>query len=113
MNHEFTVAFNTELLITTDGCKVLSLTCGEEQLGYIAFNTLEGESGKRTYITPFTSEGEMKEACCAGCAAKALFHHRTGFRLKYISIAETAPSSLRGLLPLLLLEDIARRAKAH
>ncbi|MDZ7320717.1 hypothetical protein N4G41_03620 [Kosakonia sacchari] len=114
MNHEFTVAFNTELLVSMDDCKVLSLTCGEEQLGYIAFNTLDRDSDKRTYVTPFTVDGELKEACCASCAAKALFNHRTGFKLKFISIAETetATPSIAQLLPLLLLTDIANRAKS-
>jgi hypothetical protein len=114
MNHEFTVAFNTDLLVSNDGCKVLSLTCGEEQLGYIAFNTLEHNSDKRTYITPFTADGELKEACCASCAAKALFNHRTGFKLKFISIAETetVKPSITELLPLLLLKEIAERAKS-
>jgi len=115
MNHEFTVAFNTELLVSTEDCKVLSLICGEEQLGYIAFNTIDSESDKRTYVTPFTAEGELKEACCASCAAKALFNHRTGFKLRFISIAETekAKPSLAGILPLLLLADMAKRAKSH
>lgn len=114
MNHEFTVPFKTVLLVSTDECKVLSLTCGEEQLGYIAFNTLERDSEKRTFITPFTDEGELKEACCASCAAKALFNQRTGFKLKLISIAETenAQPSITQLLPLLLLADIAKRAKS-
>lgn len=115
MNHEFTVAFKTELLVSIDDCKVLSLTCGDEQLGYIAFNTLDRDSDNRTFVTPFTSEGELKEACCASCAAKALFHHRTGFKLKLISIAETedVKPSLTQLLSLLLLADIAKRAKAN
>ncbi|MHA1043294.1 hypothetical protein ACR9GW_18140 [Enterobacter ludwigii] len=114
MNHEFTVAFNTELLVSTDDCKVLSLTCGEEQLGYIAFNTLNRDSDKRTFVTPFTAEGELEEACCASCAAKALFNNRTGFKLKLISIAETenVKPSITQLLPLLLLADIAKRAKS-
>lgn len=114
MNHEFTVPFKTVLLVSTDKCKVLSLTCGEEQLGYIAFNTLERDSEKRTFITPFTDEGELKEACCASCAAKALFNQRTGFKLKFISIAETenVKPSVEDILPLILLADIARRAKS-
>ncbi|MCE2008892.1 MULTISPECIES: hypothetical protein [Enterobacter cloacae complex] len=114
MNHEFTVAFNTELLVSTDNCKVLSLTCGDEQLGYIAFNTIDRDSDKRTFVTPFTAEGELKEACCASCAAKALFNNRTGFKLKLISIAETenVQPSITQLLPLLLLADIAKRAKS-
>lgn len=114
MNHEFTVAFNTELLVSTDSCKVLSLTCGDEQLGYIAFNTIDRDSDKRTFVTPFTAEGELKEACCASCAAKALFNNLTGFKLKLISIAETEniQPSITQLLPLLLLADIAKRAKS-
>ncbi|MFP2485665.1 hypothetical protein [Enterobacter ludwigii] len=114
MNHEFTVPFKTVLLVSTDECKVLSLTCGEEQLGYIAFNALERDSEKRTFITPFTDEVELKEACCASCAAKALFNQRTGFKLKFISIAETekVKPTVEDILPLLLLADIARRAKS-
>lgn len=76
----FAVEFSSSVIIKMSDHEVRQIDVGDSTLGYIAIN---GET-----ITPFTARGEMPEADCLACAARAIFASDTGISADQIAIAE-------------------------
>jgi len=109
MSIELTVSFKENVIVGSLNCVVTEIVAGGSVIGYIAINRAYTDNRLVTTITPFTSNGELRESHCPFCAIKVLFAEHTGFNLKSVSVAEAEekPSSpfLDVLTAMLLNKD--------
>lgn len=104
MKAAFTANFIVETIIETDNLKIDKVDLedvvnGNHNIGYVAFNKNNEKPLVDSVVTPFTSAGELEEACCAACAARALFASYTKLPLSAIDTGTASQSSvLKGLI---------------
>ncbi|XGI81152.1 hypothetical protein ACED16_05335 [Enterobacter hormaechei] len=89
MKAAFLINFIADTIIENEEIKVdhiqlENIISGNVSLGYIAFNKNKNDPEARPLITPIMESGELEEACCASCAARALFAATTGLPLECI-----------------------------
>ncbi|HGY4818896.1 TPA: hypothetical protein ACNV1K_003623 [Klebsiella aerogenes] len=113
MKAEFSVKVDIKTIVKTESVKIDQLfiknSNGElECLGFVAFNDVDNSPYAPPVITPFTINGEMKEAHCAACAASALFAGRSNLYAEDIQI-ESSDSPIASLLAGVFSEAVKRQ----
>ena len=89
MKAAFLINFIIDTIVETEDSKIdhimiEDVISGNVSLGYIAFNKDKDNLAADPVVTPIMESGELEEACCASCAARALLAATTGLPLDSI-----------------------------
>lgn len=110
-NKGFIVGFKFLKIVDYPGRETLAVYTSDILIGFISTLDVNGEKT----ITPFTAAGELTEAHCKYCAAKALFaNHFSIPRYTFECVSfelknNTAEQNMKGLLTDLALASLSRR----